>query len=219
MRRPLATLVGSVSVAAAVTALAPAAAGAATIATNLPCYVETQPMIIGGTGWGPGTGWSVQADQIFDAGVADGAGNWVSSTETAPVVPAITTRPQTVTLTGAQDGVTVATATFKVVNFLVRPRDDNGKPKGKTSWGFSGFLPGKRIYVHVRRGSKTYTEAAGRGDGTCGTLRTRMSRLPAVPRSKVRAGTYKVFVDNRRKFSKGGRQYAAAITIRRTFSR
>lgn len=199
-------------------ALAPAAAGAAIIGTDLPCYLETQPMIIGGAGWVPGSGWSVQADQIFDSGVADAGGNWVSTAETAPIVPTNTTKAQTVTLTGAQDGVTVATATFKVVNFLVQPRDPSGRPKRPTSWGFSGFLPGKRIYVHVRRGSKTYTEAAGRGDATCGTLRTRLSRLPAVPKSKVHPGKYKIFVDNRRRFSKGGRQFGASITILRTFS-
>jgi len=214
MTRALVTLAASV----AAFALAPAVAGAATLGTNLPCYVERQPMVIGGAGWVPGTGWSVQTEQLFDSGVADPAGNWVSTTETAPIIPALTTKARTFTLTGSQDGTAVATATFKVVNFLVKPRDPNGKPKGTTSWGFSGFLPGKRIYVHVRRGSKTYTEAAGRGDQTCGTLRTRLSRLPAVPRSRVNPGVYKVFVDNRRRFSKGGRQYPASITIRRTFS-
>jgi hypothetical protein len=196
----------------------PTAAEAATLATGQPCYIEQTPMQITGTGWPAGGDWSVQAEQIYDFGTADPAGNFVSTAEVAPIIPAITTKPKTFTLTGSSAGQPLATTTFQSVNFLVKPKDLDGKPTGKTRWNFSGFLGGKSIFVHVRRGGRTWTARAGKAAGPCGTLKTRLRRLPAVPSSQIRFGTYKVFVDNRRTFSKGGLQFPATIRIYRTFS-
>ncbi len=195
-----------------VAALVPAGANAATITTDRPCYYERQATTITGAGWGPGTRWNAAADQIFAAGDADPAGNWTTQVQ-APILTREGISPKAVTLTGTQDGVAVATTNFQVVNFLVQPKATHGKPTRSTTWAFSGFEPGKRIYVHIRRGSHTYTEKAGRGDGTCGTLRTRLRRLPAVPASQIRKGRYGVFVDTRRAFRKGGHQFPARITV------
>jgi len=197
--------------------LIPGAAQAATLSTDQPCYVEREPMTISGSGWVPGSRWSVQADQIFAAGDADGAGAF-STLEPAPFLSSSGVKPKTFTLTGDQDGTEVASTTFKVVNFLVKPAKANGKPTKTTRWAFSGFLPGRKIYFHVKRGRKVYTEKAGRGDRTCGNLRTRVRRLPAVPASQIKFGTYKVIVDNRRKLRKGGRKYKARITVFRRFT-
>ncbi len=193
--------------------LLPATAGAATLATDRPCYIESQPMGITGTGWPAGAPWDVQTDQVFDFGTTDAVGNFVSTNETAPIIPAFDTKVRTFTLTGESGDQVLATTRFRVVNFLVKPKSPSGSPTGSTSWGFSGFLPGKAIYVHVRRGSRTWTERAGKGSRPCGTLRTRMRRLPAVPAGQVRDGAYTVFVDNRKRLSKGGRQYRATIRI------
>ncbi len=217
------TLTRIVTIGAATALLAPAAAHAATLKTDLPCYIEGQAMGVAGEGWGPGTAWGVQADQIFASGTADEAGNFVDTTQVkAPIVPEITTKPTTVTLTGQQDGVDVASTTFKVVNFLVDPKDPNGKPTGKTKWGFSGFEPGKAIYFHVTRKGKTYTEKVGTAKSPCGTLTKRLRRLPAVPGKKIAYGTYKVAVDSRKKYAKANgayNQYTATVTIRKTFLR
>lgn len=213
MNRILLALSGLATLAAAL----PAAAGAAVIATDHPCYVERQPMTIFGAGWVPGSAYSVETEQLYAFGAADAAGRWTSTTETAPIVTRESIKPKTFTLTGKQAGTPVGTVAFKVVNFGVKIGDASGKPRGRTSWGFSGFEPGKRIYVHVRRGGRTYTQGAGRGDATCGTRRTRLRRLPAVPASRIRTGTYKVFVDNRRAFRKGGRHVAFSIRIYTTF--
>ena len=191
---------------------APARAGAATLATDRPCYIATEGMAITGGGWAPRSGWTVTGGGMTLSGLADPAGAFTAQGQ-APTIPRHTLKPQTIALTGLQDGTAVASATFKVVNFLVRPRAPSGKPSGSTSCGFSGFMPGKRIYVHVRRASKTYTTSAGKGDPTCGTRRTRLRRLPGVPASAIRPGEYKVFVDNRRRFSVGGLQYRATIRI------
>ena len=206
-------LLNSLAAGSAAAVLVPATAGAATLTTDLPCYVDSQPMTISGTGWPAGAPWDVQSEQVFAFGTTDAAGNFETTSETAPIIPAIDTKVRTFTLTGQTGDQTLATTRFKVVNFLVKPKSSSGRPTGFTSWGFSGFLPGKAIYVHVKRGKRTWTQRAGKGSKPCGTLRSRLRRLPAVPPSQVRDGKYEVFVDNRKRLSKGGRQYRATVTI------
>jgi hypothetical protein len=217
MHRTRASLVGLTAFAL----IAPASASAATLTTDRPCYIQSQPMTITGAGWVPGSSWSVETDQLFDFGDADPAGNFVSTNETAPIVVGDTFKPKTFTLTGKQDNIDVATATFKVVDFIAQPKDGNGKPTGKTKWRFAGFNPGKTIYIHTRRGSKTYLTKVGKGDATCGTASKRLKRLPGVPASQIKNGEYKVFVDNRRKFAKSNGnflQYSGEITIYNTYN-
>jgi hypothetical protein len=194
----------------------PAAADAATVRTDRQCYTEGAPMGIGGMGWTPGSQWSVSTDQIFASGTADDTGEFFTGEERAPLISTAGIKPKAFTLTATEDGEQVARTTFRVVNFLVDPKSENGNPAGRTAWLFSGFIPGKPIYVHVKRGRKLWHEKAGRGDRRCGTLKTRMRRLPAVPPSRIGFGKYRVYVDNRRKFSVGGLQYRATITIYRT---
>jgi hypothetical protein len=217
----------AIPLATAAVLLAPVAAHAATVTTDRQCYIQgesssglvSQAMTVGGSGWGPGSGWSFTANEVSSSGTADATGNWATADPnlTAPAIASGTPKPQTITLTAQQDGADVATTTFKVVNFLVKPRSLHGKPTGKTTWVFSGFAPGQKIYFHIRRGSHVYTAKAGRGAGPCGTLEQRLRRLPAVPASKIHYGKYKVFVDNRHHFSRGGVQYRATITIFKKF--
>lgn len=208
-----ATSLRSVVIATAALVLAaPGLASAAQLTTDRQCYISTQPMTVSGTGWAAGSAWSV-GGALDGSGTADGAGAFAFETR-APDAPS-GTKPRTYSITGAQDGSQVARTSFRVVDFLVVPKDPSGKPTGTTSWGFSGFAPGKSIFIHVKRGRKTYTDRVGRGDNKCGTLKTRLRRLPAVPANKIGFGQYKVYVDNRRKFSKGGLQYRAKIDINR----
>jgi len=195
---------------------APGLASAATLTTDRQCYVDVKGQQIGvtGTGWAPGSAWGVIGGSITESGTADAAGGFAFQTA-LPTIFGDGIKPQKVRLSGTQDGAEIASTSFKVVEFLVAPKDISGKPTGKTSWGFSGFTPSKAIYIHVRRGGKTYTDRVGKGDKVCGTLRTRLRRLPAVPPSKIRFGRYKLYVDNRPKFSKGGLQFPATIRIRR----
>lgn len=203
--------------AAAALLAAPAAAQAAELNTDRPCYTEGAPMGIGGTGWAPGSQWSVSTSGLFASGTANELGEFFTGDERAPVVSTSNIRPKTFTLVGDQDGAEVARTSFQVVNFLVQPKSTSGKPTGRTSWSFSGFLPGKPIFVHVKRGRKVYHDKVGAGDRRCGTLKTRLRRLPAIPPRKITYGKYKIFVDNRRAFSTGGLQYRATITIFRSF--
>jgi opacity protein-like surface antigen len=209
--------------AAAAALLAPAAAPAATLTTNDDCYVQvatdqglvSQPIGITGGGWAPGSGWSVTGDGLVASGTADAAGAFTSTDQRAPEIDTETAKPRTITLTGQQDGVEVASVDIKVANFLVRPRNIDGNLTKKTTWVFSGFERGKTIYVHIKRGKHVYTQKAGRAKTACGTLQKRLRKLPAVPKRKIRYGRYKVFVDQRRAFSRSGLQYLATITYER----
>jgi hypothetical protein len=201
---------------AALALLAPAAAHGATIQTA-PCSYSGRPMPVIGSGWGPSTTWQLSGQGISAEGTADAAGNWSTEEPVAPDISSSGYKPQTFELIAGQDGTQVASTKFKVVNFLVKPRSLNGKPTGKTTWVFSGFNPGKAIFFHITRKGHTWTSKAGKGDNPCGTLKRKLRRLPGVPAGQIHYGKYKVFVDNRRKFSKGGLQYTATITVFKRF--
>lgn len=193
----------------------PATTEAAALTADRECYIDAEGQVLNlsGAEWTPGSAWSVVGGGIDEAGVADGAGAFAFDTGVPVIGDGI--KPRTFTLNATEDGTAVAKTSFKVVNFLVAPASIEGRPTGMTSWGFSGFTPAKPIYMHVKRGGKVFTQKAGRGDKVCGTLKTRLRRLPAVPARKIGFGTYKLFVDNRPKFRRGGLQYFATITIRK----
>lgn len=202
-------------VAAALLVAAPAAAHAATLKADRQCYIPGRPLTIAGTGWEPGSGWSVFGGGLDGSGTADGAGAFAFNTR-APDI-AQTTSPRTLTVAGSQDGAALAKTTFKVVSFLVEPARPDGRVTGRTKWMMSGFNPGQPIFFHVQRGKRTWTQKAGRGKGPCGTLTTKLRRLPAVPERRIGYGTYRLFVDNRRELERGvGLQYRAKISIERS---
>lgn len=193
--------------------LVPAGASGATLDVGRKCFVENQPFNAVGTGWVPGSVFAVGDGGVLNAsGVADGAGNWATQL-TAPLVTRAGTKPKTVQLAASQNNVPVASTSFKVVNFQAGPKSGSGNPRGRTKWRFSGFSPGKRIWIHVKRGKRVWRQKAGRGSRPCGTLKTRLRRLPAVPSSRIRDGKYKVFIDNRKKLRKGGRQQRGTVTV------
>ena len=191
----------------------PTATQAATLTTDRQCYVDAdgQVMNVTGADFAAGAAWAVNGAGIDEAGTTDGAGAFGFNTAVPTIGGGI--KPRQFTISATQDGAPAADTTFKVVNFLAMPASIQGRPTSSTSWGFSGFTPAKPIFVHVRRSGKVYTEKAGKGDRVCGTLQTRMRRLPAVPPDRIGYGKYQVYVDNRRKFRRGGLQYFATITI------
>ena len=72
----------------------------------------------------------------------------------------------------------------------------------------------------MRRKGTTHTQRAGVAKSPCGTLSKRLRRLPAWPSSKIGFGTYKIAIDNRKKYAKTDGtypQYTAKITIRKVF--
>jgi hypothetical protein len=209
---------GSLVLLAAVPATA-AAQGPA-IATDLPCYIEQQPMAISGNGFGAGTSWTVKTEQLFDFGTVGADGTFLSTNETAPIVPTITPESREFRLVGTQDGAEVASTTFRVANFAVSISPSRGRPTSAARWRFSGFQPGKNIYLHVRRGSKTLRNFSfGKAQGACGELSKRAKRLP-IPARSIKRGSYGFFIDSSPRFSAKTRpQYRITTTVTTTFRR
>lgn len=196
-------------------------AQAATLVTDLPCYVEQQPMAIGGQGFAPGSDYSVAGGggQIFAYGTTDPVGNWLSQTEVAPIIPERTTKVQTFSLEAKQGDVVVASTTFQAVNLMFTLASTRGKPTSRTTWRFSGFEPGKSIYAHVRRGGKTLANVRmGRGSAPCGTLAAKQRLLPGVAARRIKFGSYDIYVDNRATFKRNApRQTKSTLSVYRTF--
>lgn len=202
--------------AAATAVLAPASAGAATLATDLPCYVERQAMTLTGAGWAPDSAFAVEGERIAASGFADPLGAW-SATVAAPGTRGRSTRPRTQALTGLQDGAPVASTSVRTVDFAVDPQGPRaGAPTARRRVRFSGFQPGRRIYVHVRRegAKRVRTQRIGRAQSPCGTLARRLRRLPAVPAAAIRFGEYTIAFDSRRRYAQSTRpQFVSTTTL------
>ena len=195
-------------------AAAPAVSSAATVATDLPCYLPGQTVTFGGAQFVPGAPFSVSGTGVFGSGTVDAAGN-ATATTSAPTL-ALKRRSAKTVAFQATDGTNTIPGAFKVVNGGAQ-WDGSGNPRGTVKWAFGGLTPGQPIYVHVRRGSKTIkTTRAGKAGGVCGTATKRLKRLP-VASSQVRNGSYKVFVDSRKKFSRGGLQYGYSYRVFTTY--
>lgn len=194
----------------AATAAVPAAASAAAVQTDLPCYLRSQAVNVAGQGFAPGAFVTANGSGFTSSGTADAAGNF-GGQGTAPFVDSDRKSPKTVTLT-ASDGTNTAQASFKVVSGGAKWKG-SGNPRSTVKWTFLGLTPGQPIYVHVRKGSKTIkTTRVGKAGGVCGTATKRLRRFP-VRASQVRNGNYKIFVDNRKTFSRGGLQYGYTYTV------
>lgn len=196
----------------------PAGAQAAVVSTDRPCYIESQPMVIGGSGFAPGSNVTVDTEQVFAAGLADPAGAFTFTTETAPIVPTIVPDQKKFTLTAKQDGVPVAAVDFQVANFAFSVTPSRARPTSKVRYRFSGFPQGKYVYVHVRRAGKTIgTKRLGKALGPCGRLSTRARFMP-VRGGKVRNGTYTYQFDTSRRYSsKAVPRMRGTVSIFRTF--
>jgi hypothetical protein len=207
-------VLGGLAAAAAV----PAGASAAAVQTDRPCYIEQQPMAIGGTGFTPGADVTVDTEQLFAFGNADPAGNFLFTSETAPIVPTIVPDQKTFTLTAKENGTPVASTTFQVANFAASVTPSRAKPTSKVRYRFSGFPQGKNVYVHVRRNGRTIGNAKmGKALGPCGRLSVRKRFMP-VRRGRVAFGTYTYQFDTRPTYrSTATPRIRVQVSIFRTF--
>ena len=96
----------------------------------------------------------------------------------------------------AQTAVTVA-------NFAVDTVPAVAQPSRKVTWRFSGFIPGRLIYVHyLRPGSVIARMAFGRAQGPCGTLKARDRFYPG---GHPQFSTYQVVFDQVKRYTRRAR--------------
>lgn len=174
-----------------------APAGAATVATDKPCYLETEPMAVAGQGFAPGTVADVQGAGVFGSTPVDAAGNFGLQT----AAPALgTTKPtvRRVTLT-ASDGVNAAEATIRVSTFRADTKPRARRPGTVVKWRVSGFPAGAKVWAHYVHGGKQQRRVSfGRMPNNCGVLTRRLRQLPIDDPAR---GKWRIQLDTKKRYS------------------
>ena len=210
---PSARRVLALAVALASLAVAPAAASAATVATTQPCVLDgARDLAVTSSGWAPGAPLNFALNgRSVGTGVADAAG--LFSNQANPFTPPLLTgrhRVQRFTLTAADATGQQADAKVKVVHRTVDV-PGRARPHKRVRYRAYGFPRGKRIYLHVRRGTHTLGRfAIGRAHGACGVASRRLRYMPLRHWS---TGTYDFWFSNRKHFKRPRALFGYRIRI------
>ena len=195
VRRVLANLV-----VAWVLVLAPASARAATVQTDLPCYLESRSVAVTGTGFTPGASFTVLRDgQAIGGGTVGADGAVTGSFASGLLETGIAERAFDLTLT---DGTNQAATKFSVSRFRAEFAPSRGNPASlRVRFSVFGFgQMGLPVYLHYLRpsGRVARTVKLGSTRSVCGGItRTRMRRLfpfrPGAGRWRLQFDTRKAF--------------------------
>lgn len=217
------------SSAAAVLALAPPA-GAATVKTSrcvpslagLAAAPNDKTMGISGTGFTPGATVTIRyasaispTPAYLTAVPADPAGNFETLTA-PPMFNRFNTQQQdfAISATDSVNPALVAGTTFKQVRVGYSTNPSRGRPTARVKHTVRGFPVGKNTYLHFRYGGQTKRNVlVGRATSPCGTVSRRMALLP----TRSRRGTWTVYVDQARTYSRKTPfqlKYKLLITVR-----
>jgi hypothetical protein len=181
---------------AALALAAPAAAPAATLSVDKPCYGAGERVQFSGAGYTPNgsVALSVSGQQL-----GLGSANPVGEFAAALGAPEIDGKQRTDVFTATDQANLSLTATVPVLltSLNVRVTPKNGDPSKPKRIVARGFTTGKTLYAHVRRGKAKRNVRIGRLKGACKTLS--VTRRLFSP--DARPGLYKVQFDARRKYS------------------
>jgi hypothetical protein len=199
---------------------APAAASAAGIATDRPCYAEHRTVSLTGTGFAPSTRYDVTLDgRPFGSGTTDATGALAGTFAPPELAHGVDTYTLAVT-----DGTAGATTTFSQTRFKAGFSPSAGDPKTLMvrfkAYGFGLLAPNRDVYLHYVRpdGTPKRTIRLGTAQGPCGTIaRTRLRRL--FPFDAER-GNWRLQFDTRRRYTRGSKDspflfYAVGVRVRR----
>jgi hypothetical protein len=195
----------------------PSAAAAATIQTNLPCYMEDRQVQITGTAFNPGATYTVLKDgQSIGTGTVASDGTVTGTLTSGRLDTGVAERSFDLTVT---DGQNQAATRFRVSRFVAEFAPARGNPSTlKVRFSVFGFgRPGLPIYVHYLKpgGVVARTVRLGRTRGSCGSIpRTRTRRLfPFRPS----AGRWKLQFDTRKSFGRAAvPRIVRAVDVKRS---
>ncbi|HWI08313.1 MAG TPA: hypothetical protein VNT54_12470 [Solirubrobacteraceae bacterium] len=200
-------------------ALAAPSARAASVQT-LPCvnYIQdrgapsgamaTMPVVASGfTPGRPVTLWtsSARARPLpVISGLADASGV-LKGLAAPPALASPATNLESFSLIAADPtnpSLTAGPFAFSVVRFGMTRSPAPQRPDQRVKFSARGYVPGKRVYAHFRhRGRTRRTVTLGVAKGPCGITSRRMRALP----TKLRYGTWRVYVDQSERFSSRSR--------------
>jgi hypothetical protein len=199
------------------TLAAPAAAAAdptVTPAQSCVRYVKGIPTVrLSAAGWAPGSALTFKiAGRTIGTGTADASGAFSNATGNAFQPPRFGRNLRTATLTAQDAAGHVASSPISVVKVVVDV-PSRARPSQRVKYRAFGFLPGKRLYLFVRRGGKTKGRfVLGKPKGKCGTLTKRMRYMPL---RKWSTGRYEYWFSHSPRYSVQTRIYGYAVTIDR----
>ncbi|MGH2917572.1 MAG: hypothetical protein ACRDLS_03090 [Solirubrobacteraceae bacterium] len=192
-----------------------ASASAAAVSVNVGCVIfggtYSDPAIpVLGAGFTPNSSVTLSTftaqkptPAFLGSAQVDAAGNFGTVTGAA-IFNSSDTRKQTFNLV-ASDGTIAAVTTFTQVRAGYHRAPDPKRPNQKVKHVAQGFTTGKRVWAHFRHGGKTRAnKSLGKAKGPCGIATKRMRALP----TKSRLGTWKVYVDEKKRFSLSTRPQA-----------
>jgi hypothetical protein len=186
---------GPLALTAALLALCPAAAGAATVSTDRSCYRDSSYARISGTGFTPNKDILIRWNgNATGRALTDSSGNF----DTMAVTPSQDqggTRDFTVSA-GSGSEVATAPEPVKVIGTYVRLFPSRVTRRTNLELDAFGFYPGA-LYAHVRGPRRTRRNIRlGLPEGDCGTLSRRWRPF----RAGDPAGRYNVYFDTNRRF-------------------
>ncbi len=200
-------LAGAVGLAAG--GRAAAAARAATLSVDKPCYVLTKriPSItITGSGYQPYSHVLITSTANVDASATANATGKISVKVRAPAPHFSAPSVKTFTFTAKDENATPAIRASVRVRVAPLGALHGSTPKASglkaltevTNWSFSGFVPGRAIFAHYTiKGRQVALKAFGVAHGDCGKLRTRAPLYPATPHH----ASYPVQFDSVKRYS------------------
>jgi hypothetical protein len=194
----------------------PSAAAAATVQTDLPCYLQGRQVELTGTGFQPGASYTVLRDGRAAGGGTVAADGTVRGTfASGPLERGVAERAFDVAIT---DGSSNAATRFRVSRFRAVFAPARGNPiRMRVRFSVFGFgRAGLPVYVHYvnRRGRSVRNLRIGTTRGVCGSLpRTKRRRLfPFRPSS----GRWRLQFDTSRRYRRDAvPRIVRAVDVRR----
>ncbi len=183
--------------------VAPAAADAATLAPNKPCYGGGDGLVLLGAGYTPGAQVTIAANgtplspPVTAGAPGTAAPGTIAAALATPFLTSSTERVDTFTATDSANGANVGSTGVRrsILRVVVRPA--NASPYRSRRFKARGFTTGNTLYRHIVRGHRVSNSRQGRLQGACHTL----SYKRRLFRRSAKTGTYRIQFDTKRKYS------------------
>jgi hypothetical protein len=193
-----------VGVALAASLFAAASARAATIAVGGPCYLDSDKIMVTGSGFTPGGTVDLKFDGVTNgSAIADGAGN-ISQQVSAPVLDP-TTLEHSYSLTGIDENTLGAAGPVqvRVTQLTATLTPQKARPSRRIRFSVHGMPPGVPLYLHyVYKGRSRATVKLGSPSAPCGVLNVRRRFFPM---RNPHTGTWIFQFDDKKSYSAANR--------------
>ncbi|MDQ3588275.1 MAG: hypothetical protein M3350_01730 [Actinomycetota bacterium] len=184
-------------------------ASAATLSFNKPCFRELSPATLSGTGFTPNGPVALGRDGSSLGFLTAGPLGGFGLTRDSGNVSSGERRYNFVAVDGTNNAISAATQ-LRVSALAMSVRPGGGSPSRVRRVRARGFVGGKTLYAHVRRGRGYKLRVRiGRLRGPCATVSARARLL----KRGTPVGSYRVQFDARRRYSRCSRVTATRTCL------